>query len=497
MDGVAGNLGTPGPEVTDHCAWRPVGAGYHRPMSHGPTPAAARLATAAAVARPDRRRWWRTAVLVGVLGALVGGAVLALALGVRRTATAYPRLVAASSSADVRVDLFGEGEAAAPRLRARPEVASVVAASGAVGRRAGTRGWIQVTSVDDQRMLDAMVVVRGRPVPPGSRHGVVVTERTARVMGVDVGSRVPIDFYATSQFADVGRDYFVPPVGGRVVIRVVGITRDASDAQVESSAKVVTAGPDFVGTRPPRRAATVRFVRLRPGTDPVAFARAVTRIGGIDGSNVHVLGTAPASVRENRRTVTVGLVACAVVLALAGLLACGQAARRRLTRPGDEARTLLAPGTTRSERVLAAVLALGDAALVAGVGAVVVAAAASPLFPIGLLRDFEPHPGFAPNAALLALGGIGVAAALSPPSRSPRSWPSGRPRSRPPAGPVASPAGSADAACGPRSGWVWISRPRAARAAPPPRCAPPSSARCSRSPGSRPHSASARASSGS
>lgn len=374
-------------------------------MQHG--------ATAAAIARPDGRRWWRSALLIGLIGALVGGAVLALGLGIRRSTTAYPRLVAASRSADVRVDLFGPGASVASRIRRLPDVASVVTGAGAVGRRAGTRDWMQVTSVDDQRSLDGMVVVRGRTVPPGSRTAVVVTERTARLMGVGVGSRVGIDFYDAAQFATVGRDYFVPPRGGRTTVHVVGIVRDPSDAQVDSSAKVITAGPAFAPADDvSRRAATVLFVRLRPGADPGVFTRRVTRSGGVGGSNVHVLATPPASLRENQRTVTVGLALCGIVLALAGLLACGQTARRRLTRPGDEIRTLRALGTTRGERVLAAVLALGGAAVVAAAGAVGVAVVTSPWFPIGLLRDYEPHPGVAANVAGLVVGGVAVALAV-------------------------------------------------------------------------------------
>ncbi len=369
-------------------------------------------ATAAAIARADVRRWWRSVVLVGLLAALVGGAVLALALGIRRSDTAYPRLVASSHSADVRVDLFGPGVAAAPRIRALPDVAAVVEATGALGRRAGSRDWMQVTSVDDQRLLDSMVVVRGRTVPPRSPDAVVVTERTARLMGVDIGDRVGVDLYDVAQFADVGRDYFVAPAGGRTVVRVVGIARDPSDAQVDSSAKVITAGPAFAGADAAHRAATVLFVRLRPGTGPAGFARRVIGLGGVGGANVHVLASAPASLRENQHTITVGLTICAVVLGLAGLLACGQTSRRRLTRTGDESRTLRALGTTRSDRVLAAVLALGPAAAIAALGAVVIAALASPLFPVGLLRDYEPSPGVAVNVAGLLAGALAVAVAV-------------------------------------------------------------------------------------
>src|SRR5207245_10137190 len=73
---------------------------------------------------------------------------------------------------------------------------------------------------------------------------------------------------------------------------------------------------------------------------------------------------------------------------------------------------LRALGVTREQLVavgvaLAAAIALPAAALAAGI-----AAALSPLSPIGLARELEPHPGFAFDALAVALGSAAVLAAV-------------------------------------------------------------------------------------
>src|SRR4051794_21846430 len=96
------------------------------------------------LARAEVRRGWRAAIGLGLIAALAGGATLALALGARRTQTAYERLVASGNYADVRIDLFGRDAGRAAAIRARPELADSYVASGYVGRRLPTEDWTPV-----------------------------------------------------------------------------------------------------------------------------------------------------------------------------------------------------------------------------------------------------------------------------------------------------------------------------------------------------------------
>jgi hypothetical protein len=361
------------------------------------------------VARADVRRGWRGAVGLGLIVAVAGGAVLALALGARRTQTAYPRLVDAGHYAEVRVDLFGADVARRDAVQARPEIADAYVATGYVGRRAQTEDWTPVAAVSRPRALDDMLVIRGRAARPGSASEVVVTAHTAAIMHLDVGDRLVVRFYAASQFAQVQRDFFVPPEGARAVMRVVGVTRDPADAQLDESAKVITAGPAFAARYgAANRAATAVYARLAPGASLTRLRTALEHSSPDGSTNVHVLAVPGASLQDNRRTVVVGLVVCALLAAAAGLLALGQAAVRQVTRSGVERRTLVALGTTRSGRALASVAASWPAVLVGTLGAVAVAVALSPLFPVGLLRAFEPHPGVTVNVLGLVIGALAV-----------------------------------------------------------------------------------------
>ena len=62
-----------------------------------------------AVAAHELRARWRGWVMVALLVAVGGGAVLASAAGARRTSSAYPRFLHASHASDVAVSTAGTG----------------------------------------------------------------------------------------------------------------------------------------------------------------------------------------------------------------------------------------------------------------------------------------------------------------------------------------------------------------------------------------------------
>jgi hypothetical protein len=364
--------------------------------------------------RADLRRSWRAAFALGLIAAVTGGLVVAIAIGARRTQTAYDRLVATSHAPDVRVDASDADRARLGAVARRPEVEQVTAATGYVGRRLRTQDWTPVAALHSMRPLEDMVVVRGRTVHADAPREVVVTERTASVMHLDVGGRLTVALYESSQLPEVRRDYFVRPAGPRVTVRVVGVTRDPSDAQLDESAKLVTAGPGFRAVAGDGSGiADEVYLRLRPGTSVAGFTRAVQHADASGSTAVRVLAVPSASVRDNGSTVVAGLLVCMVVAGAAGALALGQAAARQVARRGDERRTLIALGTTGPMRALAAVVGAWPAILAGALGAVVVAIAVSAAFPVGLMRAFEPSPGVELNILGLGVGAFAVAAATA------------------------------------------------------------------------------------
>ena len=129
-------------------------------------------------------------------------------------------------------------------------------------------------------------------------------------------------------------------------------------------------------------------------------------------------------VEDANRVLAASLAIFAVVAAIAGTVAIGQAFARHIERGADNQRLLRALGVTRVQRFVtllapAAVSALAGVAL-----AMVAAACASSLFPTGFARRIEPDPGLALDWVVL---GAGLPCWRSSWLRRPR-WPRGAPR---------------------------------------------------------------------
>ena len=156
-------------------------------------------------------------------------------------------------------------------------------------------------------------------------------------------------------------------------------------------------------------------VRLRPGADVEQFHADVIRIA--DGYGVPAQQVYFTAQRDRTETVTravrpqaLALALLALVVALAAFLVGGQALSRQVFVDSTDSPVLGAVGMTRQQR-----FALRDDTRrrsSAGAGAalaVVLAIAASPLFPIGLARDAEPTPGFSFDAVVLVGGFLVIA----------------------------------------------------------------------------------------
>jgi hypothetical protein len=368
------------------------------------------------VARSRLRRHWVGIVVVGLVGALGGAGVLATVAGARRSDTAYERLRVATRSFDGRA-LFresfpGAANARVTRFRLLPEIGESTVVRFRVGRRADTKDWISTISLP---ALDAAAsrpqIIRGRSFRIQNPDEAVISQETAKAMGLDVGDRLPIDYYSDQQFAKVLNDYFVPPRGARVNLRIVGVTRDPDDA---SGARTVLVGPRLlVGSDSTSGFAGVLF-RLAPGATRADVDRRVAgpRSRAIVPDIVWASDTAQ-TLDNTRNAIVSGLLVAAGAWALAAIVALLQAAARQVDQDAVERRALLALGFSVRQRIAIATLPGLLAAAVAVVGAIAGAAALSPLFPTGRLHAFEPHPGWSVNVAMFVVGAFGVLAAVT------------------------------------------------------------------------------------
>jgi hypothetical protein len=363
------------------------------------------------VARSRLRRHWVGIVVVGLVGALGGAGVLAMVAGARRSDTAYERLQVATRAFDGRAlfpeSFAGTANARVTRFRLLPEIGESTIARFRVGRRADTQDWVSTISLP---ALDAAAsrpqITRGRSFRIENPYEAVVSQETAKAMGLDVGDRLPIDYYSDRQFDEVLNDYFVPPRGATVNLRIVGITRDPDDA---SGARTVLVGPTLlVGSDSTAGFAGVLF-RLSPGATRAQVEQrlASPRSRSLLPDIVWASDTAQ-TLDNTRNAIVSGLLVAAGAWALAAVVALLQAAARQVDQDAAERRALLALGLSARERIAVATIPGLLAAAVAVAGTIGGAVALSPFFPTGRLHAFEPHPGWSVNVAMLVLGAFAV-----------------------------------------------------------------------------------------
>jgi hypothetical protein len=372
--------------------------------------------------RADWRGWAALAVLI----AIAGGAVLTAAAGAIRTATAYPRFLAAARASDVIVSPAGSGLGGYYDSLARlPGAAAVAPLAGlqavpVVAGQMDFNGSIVDVATDGRygRQVDVPRMLAGRLPSPGSPGEVAIDQVAAQTWGLHVGSPLPLAAFASqSRIIHTKNHQYLP--ARMIPARVVGVfvTRgsvvpvtylDRVPLILASAAAFRQLGPgylEFDGA----------YVRLRAGTSTAAFGAAAqelaTRYVRATGGQVFVAdeATQVAAVQRSIRPQAVALALFAAVLALSALLIVGQAAVRQVAVAARDNPTLAALGMTRRQLFAASLAETTVVTAIGALGAVAIAIVASPLTPIGPARLAEPAPGVDVN---LPVFGIGVAAIL-------------------------------------------------------------------------------------
>lgn len=159
-------------------------------------------------------------------------------------------------------------------------------------------------------------------------------------------------------------------------------------------------------------------VRLRHGAaDWKAFSSAADALGHgrifASAGNVYDVRTAAASAERGIHLEVVALLLFGALAALVTLLLVGQAIARQVMAQADDYRTLRSLGTVRTQVLAIVTLQTAVIGVAGGVLAMVVAALASPLLPVGLARQAEIHPGFDIDVVVLIPGFLAVVLLVS------------------------------------------------------------------------------------
>jgi ABC-type lipoprotein release transport system permease subunit len=372
--------------------------------------------------RAEARHGWRSWLALAVLIGAFSGVILGVAVGARRTQTAFPRLVERSGPSHALIGAFNTGlDGYYDEVAKRPEVAELGLLGGMplFPLKNGEPVFISGNALApiDGRFgysLARPEILAGRLPRPDRAAEILVNEVVARDFHVRVGDPYPMALAQqdpTNPDAEEPAFSPVPPmrvVGiGRFVDEVVPTTKfDTSELILMTPAAWKRWGE---GARLNFDAA---YVRLRdPGSMP-AFRAAAEAMAAADPEQTGGQVLFADHIERNRlvaRTIGPQAFALWIFVAFAGVagrFVLGQALSRQITDDGGEAPTLRALGLTRRQL---RVLVLARAAVIVAVAVVIavgVAIALSPLFPIGAARRAEPAGGLEVNLAILAIGAL-------------------------------------------------------------------------------------------
>lgn len=362
--------------------------------------------------RIELRRRWRSVALLTLLVALVVGVVLASVAGSRRSRTAFDRYTDALRAPDAvafgdPADLAEIGNLAVVGTTLPMELPAIFPEA------SGDAFYPMVASDGGRIPYDYLrvPVVRGRLPDREAPLELALSERTAGRLGVDEGDRLRMGSFTPDAADAVSRGDDADPDGPGLDFEVVGIVRDPGDIGARESDITLTFlspafrehfGRDVIGSL-----SEGAFVFLAEGRTVEELGRATGRLD-VELDTGFSADVFQSQTNPTMRTIATALLVLAGIAALAGTAVLGTTfAREQQAASGDD-RTLAALGLSqraRRQRVTAPSLLAVAAGVPLGVA---VAAAASPLFPIGLARRAEPDPGFHLDGRVL-LGGGGVA----------------------------------------------------------------------------------------
>ncbi|HEX3713939.1 MAG TPA: FtsX-like permease family protein [Trebonia sp.] len=361
------------------------------------------------VVRAGLRSRWRSWLALAVVAGLAGGLVTAVAAGARRTDAAYPALVTWTAPPDDIVTAgAGYGPAFASVTAAQVRTLPQVAAAGELdGFTALAPAKITVAAPVDAAVPGGFwhrKLLAGTLPDPRRPDEVDVSFTVAQAEHLTVGGSLHVTMLGPG-------DKPVP-----LTFRVAGIDATAGEfpPQYGTGIDYVWATPAFARQYASRLPVITEVaVRLlRGGADVPALENEISRTASGKAVSDYPLSAQAGNTESTIHLQAVVLWLLAGVLALLGLIIVWQLLSRFAVLESAGFSGLRAVGMRPSQLVAAGLV---RAALIGACGAVIavlLAYAASPLFPVGLAAVAEPRPGLDADWPVLALGAAGVVVAV-------------------------------------------------------------------------------------
>jgi putative ABC transport system permease protein len=373
------------------------------------------------------RRSWRQAIVLSLVGGLLGTVALGALAGARRTAGAYDRYLRAISASDVFVNIPGTLPgvpvtrpftliSALPGVAASASFAGLNAVPVVHGHPDGSFLTTGLTGSIDGAYFrqDRVVPIAGKLPAPDSTTGIVLAPRIARLFGVGVGGQVTYEFLPDGPgdtTRPLQRSYTVAAIGETPPVLVDQVDQGQAAILPPGATRQVLAryyAYGFVGLRLDRGVAGIPALQRRLATLAAATQQEINRATGKPGSGltfgVERVDLIRSHVKQAIRPEAVALTIFGLIAAVAMLVLVFQGLFHLVSRNTPDAGTLRALGANRRQAIgvtcLAGLIPLAGITALAGAGAI----ALSPLAPVGPVRRYDPGIGLHADPLVLGVG---------------------------------------------------------------------------------------------
>jgi hypothetical protein len=395
-------------------------------------------------------RRWSGYLTIALLVGLVGGIAMGAIAGARRTDSSFSSYLASTNPSDLTVvpgpanpdDNYSPATTAL--LAHLPDVRHVEDASIQLGFPLGPNGLprISAAAMKDVTPLasidgldftqDRVTVSAGRMANPLNPDEIVMTRAAASLLGVHLGSKLPLGFYTPEQVENLP-ETGIPTVKPRLTVhaQVVGFVVFNSEVVHDDIDRyptfmLYTPALTHELLRPPLLGSegwTQYGLQLDHGSADVADVE--QEIGNALPKNTLLLFTVTSVIEsEAQRAIAPDVIVLwgfGLIASIATLLVVLLLISRQLNVLEEDRKTLTALGADAPMIAADALIGISGAIVLGSLLADAVAVCISPLSPIGPVRPVYPTPGiafdwpvlgFGLTILIVALSGISIALAL-------------------------------------------------------------------------------------
>ena len=367
------------------------------------------------LARIRIRRRLRGYLGVAVLLGLTAGLGMLSIAGARRTQSAYPRFLRSANASTFAITAvpydaaINAAVAALPEvLQSRTYIAFGVSILDSAGRPDPSFNYESSGTFDGRYIdQDRFTPLDGRQADPRRADEVVVNERAAQTLGLQVGQQLDLGLYSVEQLTAPTFATDPPPPVMRTNATIVGIgllTEEIVQDDADRDERLLLTPAYSEKARQYASYAVQGLVLRHSDADVAALEARLASIIPPGTAEFRVTSVDRFHALRAVRPLTIALALFGLIAGLAGLVLVAQAIGRLLRADRAEDASLhvfgASPATIAAATMVGPILAVGLGIVLA----VTIAVVASPVMPIGPVRRVEVSRGIDIDLAVLACG---------------------------------------------------------------------------------------------